>query len=164
MAGDPADLGSVLSGMLGTGGTMRLNAHKRALAVWMRVNGDIERKHTCGAFIKPVPHADPLLVIYLDSRSRVVDFTANRELYLQRLAFQGLPLSKIEFKLAKDVPARSSAVEEAEERALPELSQDELAYVERCTQRLGEPLKTSVSKAMIVSMKRQKAEESQNKE
>ena len=114
MGEGPAQIQDVLGGMLGPGGTMRLNAHKRALALWMRVNGDIERKHTCGAFIKAQPHADPLLVIYLDSRTRVVDFNANREIYLQRLASQGMPLSKIEFKLAKDVPARSSAEEEAE--------------------------------------------------
>ena len=161
MAGDPARIDAVLEGMLGSGGAVRLNAHKRALALWMRVNGDIERKHTCGAFIKPVAHADPLLVIYLDSRSRVVDFTANREIYLQRLAYQGLPLSKIEFKLAKDIPPRASADEEAEAPELPKLSSEELEYVATCTQNLSEPLRTSVSKAMIVSMRREKALASQ---
>ena len=155
--GEPAQLNSVLGDMLGPGGTMRLNAHKRALALWMRVNGDIERKHTCGAYIKSVPHADPLLVIYLDSRMRVVDFNASREIYLQRLASQGLPLSRIEFKLSKDVSVRSSAVEEAEERTLPDLTQDELDYVAEATARLAEPLRSDVSKAMIVSMRREKA-------
>ena len=123
----------------------------------LRVNGDVERKHTCGAFIKPVPHADPSLTIYLDSRSRVVDFNANRELYLQRLAYGGLPLSRIEFRLAKDIPARSSADEEAEERELPELSDEELELVRAATANLAEPLKSSVSKAMIASMRREKA-------
>lgn len=163
MAEGSAQLSSVLQGMLGSGGSMRMNAHKRALSIWMRVNGDIERKHTCGVFIKPVPHADPALTVYLDSRGRVVDFNANRELYLQRLAYQGLPLSKIEFKLSKDVPSRASAVEEAEARAdeLPELSADELSYVEECVENLLEPLRTSVSKAMIFSMRREKAQEAQ---
>lgn len=163
MAGDPLQLSSVLSGMLGPDGTMRMNAHKRALAVWMSVNGDIERKHTCGAFIKTVAHADPALTIYLDSRSRVVDFSANRELYLQRLAYQGMPLSKIEFRLAKDIPARASAVEEAEARAeeLPELTAEELAYAATCVEKLEEPLKSSVYKAMIFSMRREKAQGAQ---
>ena len=156
MGEGPAQIQDVLGGMLGPGGTMRMNAHKRALALWMRVNGDIERKRTCGAFIKTQPHADPLLVIYLDSRTRVVDFNANREIYLQRLASQGMPLSKIEFKLAKDVPARSSAEEEAEERALPELTAEELEFVRSATANLAEPLRSSVSKAMIASMRREK--------
>ena len=125
MAGEPEKIGGVLGGMFGDGGAMRMNAHKRALGMWMRVNGDVERKHTCGAFIKPVPHADPSLTIYLDSRSRVVDFNANRELYLQRLAYGGLPLSRIEFRLAKDVAARSSAVEEAEEEVVVEAEAEE---------------------------------------
>ena len=157
MAGEPEKIGGVLGGMFGDGGAMRMNAHKRALGMWMRVNGDVERKHTCGAFIKPVPHADPSLTIYLDSRSRVVDFSANRELYLQRLAYGGLPLSRIEFRLAKDVSARSSADEEAEERELPELSDEELELVRAATANLAEPLRSSVSKAMIASMRREKA-------
>lgn len=158
----PSSLASVLGELTGSGAKLRLNAHKRALALWMSVNGDVERKHTCGAFIKEVAHADPALTIYLDSRSRVVDFTANRELYLGRLAYQGLPLSKLEFRLSKDKPARSSAHMEAEERAaeLPELSADELAYIESATAHLAEPLKSSVSKAMIFSFKREKANHS----
>ena len=137
MAGEPEKIGGVLGGMFGDGGAMRMNAHKRALGMWMRVN--------------------PSLTIYLDSRSRVVDFNANRELYLQRLAYGGLPLSRIEFRLAKDVTARSSAVEEAEERELPELSDEELELVRAATANLAEPLRSSVSKAMIASMRRGKA-------
>lgn len=145
-------LGSVLEGLFGAGGSMRMNAHKRALAVWMRVNGDIERKHTCGAFIREHPPADPILTIYLDARTRVVDFNANRELYLQRLAYGGLPLSRIEFKLARELPVRD-APEDEEDEPLPELTDEEAEYIRTCAARLSEPLKTSVSKAMIVSFR-----------
>ncbi len=155
-----SELKSVLDGMFGTQGKMRMNAHKRALSLWMKVNGDVERRHTCGAFIKSVAHADPLLVIYLDSRSRVVDFNANRELYRQRLAYQGLSLSRLEFRLAKDAFSRASAEKEAEAPELPELNEEELAYVATCVAKLAEPLKTSVSKAMIFSMRREKANSS----
>ncbi len=149
-------LGSVLEGLFGAGGSVKMNAHKRALATWMRVNGDVERKHTCGAFIRPHPHADPILIIYLDSRTRVVDFNANRELYLQRLAYGGLPLSRIEFKLAKELPVRELQEDEEGEEQLIELTEEEMEYVRSCTGHLGEPLKTSVSKAMIMSLRREK--------
>ena len=164
MSSAPENISSVLDGLLGPEGTMRMNAHKRALALWMRVNGDVERKHTCGAFVRTVAHADPALTIYLDSRTRVVDFTANRELYLRRLAYQGMPLSKLEFRLAKDIPARDAAEKEAAERAeeLPELDAEELAYVESCVAPLEEPLRLKVSKAMIVSMRREKALQHRN--
>lgn len=155
MQGNARTLGSVLEGLFGTDGAMRMNAHKRALAVWMRVNGDIERRHTCGAFIREHPPADPVLTIYLDARTRVVDFNANRELYLQRLAYGGLPLSRIEFRLAKELPARK-VPEDEEDEQLPELDGEELDYVRSCTAHLAEPLKTSVSKAMIVSLRRGK--------
>ena len=80
---------------------------------WFSVNGDIERQHTCGLFVKESsrPGVDPLLVVYVDTRPRAVDFTANRGVYV--LAMAGFRFSEMRFQVSKrprsqQAPARQT--------------------------------------------------------
>ena len=73
----------------------RMGAGHTAGLAWHSVIGDIERKHTTGVFVgKPkAPGMAPALCVYVDSRMRMVDFNANREIYLARLTAAGYDYS-----------------------------------------------------------------------
>ena len=70
---------------------------------WYAANGDIERAHTTGTFVREPRRgeAGPVLVVYVDSKARVTDFSANSEVYLARLANAGHPFCKVEFRLSR---------------------------------------------------------------
>ena len=99
----PAGLSGILSSMLDA----RADASWRVTRAWHAVNGDIERAHTTGTFVREPRRGEdgPVLVVYVDSRSRATDFAANSEVYVARLANAGLSFSKVEFRLSK-YPAR----------------------------------------------------------
>ena len=100
MSEDYEGISSLLKGMFSSPEARRsMSANQRAAYVWHNVNGDVERAHTTGVFLKE-PHvkgADPILGVYVDSRMRAVDFRANREVYRARLSMGGLEVSEIEF-------------------------------------------------------------------
>ena len=97
---DYEGISSLLKGMFSSPEARRsMSANQRAAYVWHNVNGDVERAHTTGVFLKE-PHvkgAAPILGVYVDSRMRAVDFRANREVYRARLSMGGLEVSEIEF-------------------------------------------------------------------
>ena len=70
---------------------------------WYAANGDIERAHTTGTFVRGPRRgaAGPVLVVYVDTKARVTDFSANSEVYLARLANAGHPFCKVEFRLSR---------------------------------------------------------------
>lgn len=142
---------------------------------WFSVNGDIERQHTCGLFVKESsrPGVDPLLVVYVDTRPRAVDFTANREIYVARMAMAGFRFSEMRFQVSKrprgqapgeaDPTAASpdaapaAAAGRKKELPLPELTAQEREQVASACANLPEGLRESVSRAMSQSYRRQRA-------
>ena len=81
-AAAPAGLSGILSAMFDE----RADASWRVTRAWHAVNGDIERAHTTGTFVRDPRRGEsgPVLVVYVDSRSRATDFSANSEVYLSR--------------------------------------------------------------------------------
>ena len=96
-------IGDLLSRVVGGEMRGRMSAAQRAAAAWYGANGDIERAHTTGVFLKKPKRegAAPILGVYVDSHARLTDFTVNREIYLARLHNAGLELSGIEFRLTR---------------------------------------------------------------
>lgn len=161
-------LGGLLSDCLESYGAQGGEAalSRRASMAWYSVNGDIERAHTVSVFVRPSPRRGqlPVLFVYVDSRTRAVDFSVNREIYLGRLAMAGLEFSEVRFledRCAHAHPSPSaSPSSRAQEppRPLPELSPEEERRVERMCARLPEGLRASVSRAMSISLRRDLSE------
>lgn len=126
---------------------------------WYAVNGDVERQHTTGTFVRsPKAHGSlPTLVVYVDSRARMVDFQANREIYRARMEQVGLRFEDVEFRVSKWAKgAAPRPVTHDAPPVLPELSPEESSWVDRMTSELPEKLKLSVSRAMRVTMQAEK--------
>lgn len=156
----------------------KMGAGHAAGLAWHSVIGDIERKHTTGVFVgKPkVPGMAPALCVYVDSRMRMVDFNANREIYLARLQTAGFDYSEVRFlqnkrprpKAGTAAPALTAekvdkgTVPLATSEPLPELSEAERAQIEAQTAGLSPALRESVSKAMAACMRRQRYEGRKN--
>lgn len=171
MAGEDRDfspLGGLLSECLESYGTAGGEAalSRRASMAWFSVNGDIERAHTVCVFVRPSPRKGraPVLFVYVDSRTRAVDFSVNREIYLGRLAMAGLEFSEVRFLedrrgrgRAASEPA-SSRTSERPSRALPDLPPEEVRRVERMCAQLPESLRASASRAMSISLRRDLSE------
>ena len=160
---------SGLSGILSSMFADRADASWRVTRAWHAVNGDIERAHTTGTFVREPRRGEsgPVLVVYVDSKARVTDFSANSEVYAARLANAGLSFSKVEFRLSR-YPARAGGAGEPlprrhaaahDEPAAPEpapLSRDEYEEIERACAALPASLRESVSRAMSASYMRQR--------
>ena len=160
----PAGLSGILSSMLDA----RVDASWRVTRAWHAVNGDIERAHTTGTFVREPRRGEdgPVLVVYVDSRSRATDFAANSEVYVARLANAGLSFSKVEFRLSK-YPARGADAQPRAEKAAARtsfspaappapLSPEEAAEIERACAGLPSTLRESVSRAMSASYRCQR--------
>ena len=65
-----------------------MSANQRATELWRTANGDVERAHTTGVYLRksPCESLPPVLGVYVDSHARLSDFNANKEIYLTRLA------------------------------------------------------------------------------
>lgn len=156
----------------------KMGAGHAAGLAWHSVIGDIERKHTTGVFVgKPkAPGMAPALCVYVDSRMRMVDFNANREIYLARLQTAGFDYSEVRFLQNKrprpkaDTAAPALTAEKVDKgtvplaasEPLPELSEAERAQIEAQTAGLSPALRESVSKAMAACMRRQRYEGRKN--
>lgn len=136
---------------------------------WMRVNGDVERRHTSGIFIVPPRRGEeePSLTVYVDSNVYLTDFSARREIYLARLASAGLRFSRIEFRRSKrSAPVKNQAESAARPRpaaaqqSLLPLDADERREIDELCSKLPEGLHESVSRAMRASYQAQKREHS----
>lgn len=156
----------------------KMGAGHAAGLAWHSVIGDIERKHTTGVFVgKPkAPGMAPALCVYVDSRMRMVDFNANREIYLARLQAAGFDYSEVRFLQNKrprpkaDAAAPTPTAEKVDKgtvplatsEPLPELSEAERAQIEAQTAGFSPALRKSVSKAMGACMRRQRYEGRKN--
>jgi hypothetical protein len=162
LADDTSSLSDLLSGMLDDAGRAAVSENQRASYLWSRANGDIERQHTTGVFVmeSKIAGAPPVLGVYVDTRTRVVDFTANREVYLARLSAMGGCYSDIKFLLNKRKERIRSIVEhhpaETPEAELPPLSDAEEKDILGRVSALPESLRDDVFKAMALSYRREK--------
>ncbi len=176
----PASVGELMGTLVaGTEGMQRkMTANQRAAALWSQANGDIERKHTTGVYLRDArgKGLPPVLGVYVDSHARLSDFNANKEIYLSRLAVAGLEVSGIEFKLNRrpkvqmsgdgadgrqsEAPSGGMGAPGQDQRILPELTPGELAHVvEECSD-LPEELRPRAQRAMELSLRREKIDES----
>ena len=149
MSEDYEGISSLLKGMFSSPEARRsMSANQRAAYVWHNVNGDVERAHTTGVFLKE-PHvkgADPILGVYVDSRMRAVDFRANREVYRARLSMGGL-----------EEHVSGAAAAATPKTPLPELTGSEQNAVKKLAESVPESLRGSVYKAMSLSFRREKS-------
>ena len=156
------DLSSVLDEMMGRGAWARLGRNRRAAMAWFKANGDVERRHTSGVYLKRAASSGlpPVLVVYVDSHARLTDFMANREIYLVRLAAVGFEVSGVEFRLSREpvpeAPPSQQVTSRPAEVVLPPLSDDERRRAAELTADLPEPLRQRVRRAMELSMRREK--------
>lgn len=136
----------------------------RVARVWHAVNGVTERAHTVGIFVERPRRAgaQPVLVVYVDSKSCEVDFMANREVYLARLAQAGLSFAEVRFRQSKRPPtvARRTVEEKTPQEELPDLTPDEEREAAALLEKVPAALKSSVSRALRVSLQAEKLESS----
>lgn len=157
--GGEASVADLMAGFLkeqDATGAMSEN-HVASLA-WRAVNGDIERAHTTGVFVKPgrTQGAAPVICVYVDSKARSVDFRANREVYLGRLEAAGKHYSGIEFIVTR-YPVKKRKQVQRQAVPLPELTEAERAECARLAQAAPQALRESVYKAISASFRRDKA-------
>ena len=157
----------------------KMSAGHTAGLAWHAAIGDIERKHTTGVFVgKPkAPGMAPALCVYVDSRMRMVDFNANREIYLARLTAAGYDYSEVRFlqnkrprpkaeqtsgqpmlRDGREGAALPSRTAEKVDKGTVPLSTREREEIEGQTAGLPPRLRESVSKAMAACMRRQRYE------
>ena len=176
--GHDESLGSVLSDFFESPEVRaKMGAGHAAGLAWHSVIGDMERKHTTGVFVgKPkTPGMAPTLCVYVDSRMRMVDFNANREIYLARLQAAGFDYSEVRFlqnKRPRPKAAQTSGQpmlrDGREGAALPSRTAEKVdkgtvplstrERLEGQTAGLPPRLRESVSKAMAACMRRQRYE------
>ena len=164
--GSSQTIKQLIEGVLGDKLT-GVNESQRLLALWLMANGERERIHTVGVYLSEPKGRQklPRLTVYVDSNICVVDFNASRELYLARLEGVGLKLAGVDFKLSRYAAQhreRQQIIENAQTEELPELTDEERAYIDELVQGVPESLRSSVSKAISSSMRREKAEATQN--
>ena len=168
--GDPRTAGDVVADLLGGPLGNGLTKSQRVARAWYAVNGDRERAHTTGVWLKEPtrPGADPTLVVRVDSGLLASELATNKDLYLSRLAFRGVRVSNVRFTVGGDpLPHIRKAKGEAKggEGASPmrvDLTHEERARVDRATSGLPEGLRQSVSRAMCASLAREKCRSTQD--
>lgn len=165
-----SSLSSLLSSCITNPALAKIKKQKASAAAWNAVIGDIERKHTTGVFvIEPkIKGRYPILGVFVDSSSVLVDFNVNKEMYLLRLTHLGYKFDDILFKLSKYTQAKpvfkpqtikSSCVSPALQQTLaplPALSPQEIEFAEHTVQNLPSTLRTSALKAVKATLQRQK--------
>ena len=167
---EPSGVDDLMREVIGDHMQSRMSANQRAAAAWYRANSDREHAHTTGVFLKKsrVVGAAPILGVYVDSHAIATDFGVNKDIYLARLANIGFTVSGIQFMPSRKGyrPARVTRGESAvtSNEQLPELSADEHKWVESLVVDLPEEIRQSASKAITLSMRRQRSQTSRKDE
>ena len=160
----PTALGDILESAQNVQNVPGTNWTPRVARAWHAVNGVTERAHTVGVFVERPRRAGalPVLVGYGDSKSCEVDFMANREVYLARLAQAGLSFAEVRFRQSKRPPtvARRTVEERTPAEALPELTPAEEREADALLSNVPDALKSSVSRALRVSLQAEKRKNS----
>ena len=163
----PESLGSILGEQVLGERAGEVSRSWKVLSTWRSVNGDAERAHTTGVFVEQPRRAGelPALVVYVDTKACEVDFRANAEIYLARLEASGHHFSRITFRQDRRAREKQLAWKVKEPKKtppqpLPELSSEEEAEVDVLLASLPDSLKASVSRAMRMSLRREKQKSS----
>ena len=95
-------VGALLDRVMGSGLSDSLTDNQRAAIAWHAANGDRERAHTTRVFLKKprLDGADPIICVYVDNHSFLTDLSANRDLYLARLANWGFFVSSLHLPIS----------------------------------------------------------------
>lgn len=162
----PKTSSELLSSFLDKKITSGLSQTSKAFAKWCEVAGKRAIKHTKAVWLNTqTSQKYPELTVYIDTSSLLADYTTNADLYIDRFEYVDFPISKLFFKLSNKVTPslklQDSEVQQVEE-VLPELSEQEEKEVENLCSAFPEQLKTSASRAMKLSLKRQKLQDSGN--
>ena len=155
----------------------------RALVTWRRIAGARASRHTVAVWLNRPKSGRglPELVVYLDGNALMADLTTNAELYVERLAYAGLHVARVRFRLSRRAgelatsaaassstaggpyasvapaaPAVPGDVDAAPPAELPPLTPSEELAVERACARLPEKVRPSACEAMRLSMRRGK--------
>ena len=160
----PAAVGELMRDVLDVQMARSMSDNQRAAFAWSKANGDRERKHTTGVFLKRprVRGAAPILGVYVDSHAMATDFGVNKEIYLSRLANIGFEVSGIEFLpsrrrvQSKETTAAKPTKKQPEQ--LPELDAHTEREVEELVAQLPESLRDRASQAILISKRREKLE------
>lgn len=142
-----------------------LSLTSKAYVKWCEVAGSRAASHTMAVWVNDKnPHKDPELVVYLDTNTLIADYTTNAEIYIDRLLYADFPISKLTFRLSNKVRQTQQSLDSQEEKEeeLPELSSSELQEIEVLCSNLSPNLKASASRAMELSLRRQKLEDTRN--
>ena len=164
----PSRAGDLVGALFGAAGTAKLSAAQRAARAWFQANGDRERAHTTGVWLRKSGRAgvDPILVVRVDSGLLAQELGTNKDLYLARVACAGVAVSDIRFDVGRPhagpVPMRRGADAHAAAPKPRELSAGERARVAEMTASLPDGLRQSVSRAMCATLARHKIEDTQS--
>ena len=165
----PASVANLMDEVLNQQMARRLSANQRAAAAWFRANGDRERNHTVGVFLKKarVAGAAPVLGVYVDSHAMATDFGVNRDIYLARLANIGFEASGLEFIVSRQPRRRadeagSKKSSDAAREDLPELGPVEREEVESLVRDLPEAVRPAAARAISIAKRREKQEKQKN--
>lgn len=157
----PKRAGDVVVSLFGAAGGAKLSSAQRAARGWFAANGDRERAHTTGVWLRKPGRvgADPVMVVRLDSNWLMQELATNKELYLARLARIGVAVSDLRFEVghARVSEAARAKRPSKEKPPLPDLRSADLARIERACADLPDGLKESVSRAMCATLAREKA-------
>lgn len=139
----------------------------RALSCWRSVCGKRVAKHTVAVWLNRAEANElPELIVYLDGNTLMADLTTDAEMYQERLAFAGLEVERVKFRLSRKAGQAAEtqgkrSKEQPEE--LPELSAFEQVQVEQATSVLDDPkIRAAASEAMKNSIRRSKLKTTQD--
>ena len=156
----PKRAGDIIGSLFGAGGAGKLSSAQRAARGWFSANGDRERAHTTGVWLRKPGCAgkDPVMVVRLDSNLLAQELATNKELYLARLARVGVAVSDLRFEVGR---ARGPGIARGkkpkkEKPPLPDLRPADLARIEHACADLPEGLRESVFRAMRATIARER--------
>ena len=130
-----------------------MSATQRAQMAWYKANGDRERAHTRGVFLKRprVAGAAPILGVYVDTHAMATDFGVNKDIYLARLANVGFAVSGIDFLVSRNpgkVPERRPSAKPIPAPEPPELTDQERSEVDALVEGLPADLRAVAARAI----------------
>ena len=100
---EPVEAGTLVSKLVDGRVLAGASDASRALVTWRRIAGRRAAKHTVTAWLKRPKTGDglPELVVYLDGNALMADLSTNAELFVDRLAYAGLEVSRVSFRLSR---------------------------------------------------------------
>lgn len=157
----PERAGDLVRALFGGAAQARLSSAQVAARAWYAANGDRERAHTTGVWLRKSGRAglEPVMVVRLDSNLLAQELGTNKELYLVRLAHAGVRVSDIRFTAgqpsrAPNAPTKSASAQGKPVAPLPPLSADDRRKVRDATCHLPDKLQKSVARAMEATLRR----------